>query len=102
MANAAFAQSAGKFHRGNSQIFTVDAPQGGGPVVNQVQYSPASTASEHAGQYYRFSYSDGATFKVIDPATYRVTGWPETNTTFYNQAGNKIFYDAASKTWSAH
>lgn len=87
---------------GNSQIFTIDAPQGGGPVVNQVQYSPASTASEHAGQYYKFSYSDGATVKVIDPATYRVTGWPETNTTFYNQAGNKIFYDAASKTWSAH
>ncbi|MFS8048045.1 hypothetical protein [Rhizobium sp. BR 314] len=87
---------------GNAQIFAVDAPQGGGPVVKQVQYSPANSDSMHIGQYYKFSYSDGATVKVIDPATYKVTGWPETNTTFYNQAGNKISYDAASNTWSAH
>ncbi|WAC71216.1 hypothetical protein OU995_16635 [Roseateles sp. SL47] len=56
--------------------------------------------SAHQGQYYKFTYSGGAIVKVIDPATYRVTGWPEGNTTFYNQAGQPIVYNQATKSWS--
>lgn len=85
---------------GNARVFTVDAPSGGSVVVKQVQFSPESDASVHSGQYYKFSYTDGSTVKVIDPGTYRVTGWPETNTTFYNQTGSRIVYDPATKTWS--
>jgi filamentous hemagglutinin len=85
---------------GNAQIFTVDAPSDGSVVVKQVQYSPESDVSVHGGQYYKFSYTDGSTVKVINPDTYRVTGWPENNTTFYNQAGNQIVYDPVTKTWS--
>lgn len=85
---------------GNAQVFTVDAPSDGSVVVKQVQFSPASDASVHEGQYYKFSYTDGSTVKVIDPSTYRVTGWPETNTTFYNQTGSRIVYNPATKNWS--
>jgi hypothetical protein len=84
---------------GNAQVFVVDAPTDGRIVVKQVQYSPASEASVHGGQYYKFTYSDGSTVKVIDPNTYRVTGWPETNTTFYNQSGQGIVYNPATKAW---
>lgn len=84
---------------GNAQVFVVNSPNDGSPVVTQVQYSPASDVSVHSGQYYKFSYSDRLTVKVIDPNTYRVTGWPENNTKFYNQSGDGIVYDPISKVW---
>ncbi|WP_207921042.1 hypothetical protein, partial [Burkholderia pyrrocinia] len=85
---------------GNAQIFSVDAPSDGSVVVKQVQYSPPSAESVHGGQYYKFTYTDGSTVKVIDPSTYKVTGWPESNTTFYDQAGKKINFDPVSRKWS--
>ena len=58
---------------GNAQVFSVDAPAGGDtPVVKQVQYSPASDVSTHSGEYYKFSYTDGTTVKIINPDTYVV------------------------------
>jgi hypothetical protein len=83
---------------GNSQILNVEGSSTG---VVQVQYSPASTQSSHGGQYYKFTYADGAELKVIDPATYRVLGWPENGgkTTFQNTSGKVITYDPVSKTW---
>jgi filamentous hemagglutinin len=88
---------------GNAQVFTVDGPADGSVAVKQVQFSPStegmSVQSQHVGQYYKFSYTDGSTVKVIDPSSYVVKGWPESNTTFYNQTGTRIIYDPASKTW---
>jgi hypothetical protein len=83
---------------GNSQILIVEGSSTG---VVQVQYSPASAQSTHGGQYYKFTYADGAELKVIDPANYRVLGWPENGgkTTFLNPGGNVITYDPVSKTW---
>jgi Hemagglutinin repeat len=83
---------------GNSQILNVEGSSTG---VVQVQYSPASAQSSHGGQYYKFTYVDGAELKVIDPATYRVLGWPENGgkTTFQNPSGKVITYDPVSKTW---
>jgi hypothetical protein len=82
----------------NAQILNVDGSNTG---VVQVQYSPASTQSSHGGQYYKFTYADGSELKIIDPATYRVLGWPENggNTTFTNPSGTVITYDPVSKTW---
>lgn len=83
---------------GNAQILSVaDSTTG----VVQLQYSPASTKSSHGGQYYKFTYADGSELKIIDPATYRVLGWPENNgkTTFLNPSGTVITYDQKSKTW---
>jgi len=51
------------------------------------------------GQYYKFSYTDGSTVKVIDPSSHVVKRWPETSATFYNQTGTRIVYDPATKTW---
>nr|WP_254706876.1 hemagglutinin [Ralstonia pseudosolanacearum] len=84
---------------GNAQIFTVDAPKEGAAVVKEVQYSPESDVSQHGGQYYKFTYTDGSKVKVINPDTYNISGWPEKNTTFYDPAGNRIVYDLATKTW---
>ncbi|WP_321851042.1 hypothetical protein [Burkholderia diffusa] len=76
------------------------APSDGSVVVKQVQYSPSSADSVHGGQYYKFTYTDGSTVKVIDPSTYKVKGWPESNTTFYDQAGKPITRDPVGKKWS--
>ncbi|WP_412770969.1 filamentous hemagglutinin N-terminal domain-containing protein [Ralstonia solanacearum] len=84
---------------GNAQIFTVDAPKEGAAVVKEVQYSPESDVSQHGGQYYKFTYTDGSKVKVINPDTYNISGWPEKNTTFYDPAGNRIVYDLVTKTW---
>lgn len=84
---------------GNAQIFTVDAPGEGSVVVKEVQHSPESNVSQHGGEYYKFTYTDGSKIKVINPDTYNISGWPEKNTTFYDPAGNKIVYDPATKTW---
>jgi filamentous hemagglutinin len=83
---------------GNAQILNIEGSSTG---VVQVQYSPASNQSSHGGQYYKFTYSDGTELKVIDPATYRVLGWPENGgrTTFVNPGGMTITYDPALKTW---
>jgi hypothetical protein len=83
---------------GNAQILNVEGSSTG---VVQVQYSPASTKSRHGGQYYKFTFTDGSELKIIDPATYRVLGWPENkgNTTFQNQSGKVISFDPITKTW---
>ncbi len=83
---------------GNAQILNVEGSSTG---VVRVQYSPASTKSDHAGQYYKFTYADGSELKVIDPATYRVLGWPEKGgkTTFQNPSGKVITFDPVTKTW---
>ena len=87
---------------GNAQIFTVK----GNSVVKEVQFSPSTERlplldqSKHVGKYYKFTYNDGSKVKVIDPATYKTTGWPEGNTTFYNQTGNQILFNPVTKTWT--
>ncbi len=53
---------------GNAQIFIVE----GHSLIKEVQFSPVGSESIHGGQYYKFTFVDGAKVKVIDPATYKV------------------------------
>ncbi|WP_232441589.1 hemagglutinin repeat-containing protein [Burkholderia ubonensis] len=84
---------------GNAQIFAIDVPRDGSVVVKQVQFSPANKNSEHQGQYYKFTFTDGSKVKVIDPATYEITGWPEKNTTFYSRTGERLVRDTKNRIW---
>ncbi|MCP1571682.1 hypothetical protein J2S30_000061 [Herbaspirillum rubrisubalbicans] len=42
---------------GNAQIFTVENSATG---IKEVQFSPSSEKSQHAGQYYKLTYTDGS------------------------------------------
>jgi hypothetical protein len=76
---------------GNAQVFEVRNH----PFIKEVQFSPSTLdapkemRSTHVGQYYKFTYKDGSTAKVIDPKDYMLAN-PEKNTVYYNREGQEI------------
>ncbi|WP_233203196.1 LysM peptidoglycan-binding domain-containing protein [Chitinimonas sp. BJB300] len=88
---------------GNAQVFSLNNH----PSISSVQYSPdtrhlpPSQRSVHKGEYYKFTTVDGVKVKILDPQSYQIDrrGWPEKNTTYFNQNGKAITYDLETNKW---
>lgn len=89
---------------GNAQIFTVEKSSTG---ITEVQFSPVSESSTHAGQYYKITYADGSKVKVVDPEKYVPTfqkdGMPQydKNTIYVNPQGKEVIFNSMTNTGGA-
>lgn len=87
---------------GNAQVFVVEKSATG---IKKMQFSPASDISDHLGQYYKITNSDGSKIKIIDPDSYRPkftqTGMPQydKNTVYLNPQGQNVLFDPATNSW---
>jgi filamentous hemagglutinin len=87
---------------GNAQVFTVKNSATG---IKEVQFSPASDVSEHIGQYYKLTYTDGSKVKIVDPNSYvpsfKPNGMPlyDKNTVYLNPQGQQVVFNPATNTW---
>lgn len=91
---------------GNAQVYEISGSATG---IKEIQYSPSTVdsvnKSTHIGEYYRITYSDNTSVKVVDPDTYRpqFKGPNEPiydkDTLFMNPQGQEVLFNPATNKW---
>ena len=91
---------------GNAQVYEITGSATG---IKEIQYSPSTVdsakKSTHIGEYYRITYSDNSSVKVVDPDTYRpqFKGPNEPiydkDTLFMNPQGQEVSFNPATNKW---
>lgn len=92
---------------GNAEVYKVEGSATG---IKEIQHSPSTInknvpPSEHRGEYYKITYSDGSKDKIVDVNEYRpkfTSGGAviyDKNTRYLNHQGEEVRFSPSDNTW---